>query len=155
MSETTIEDLGKWQWSLVVTDDGEVAARSSVPHDGVLTYSTRERANRADKNSEYQLAAREVVERYVHYSETGRDADDLLDAVQEALDDGDQEDTHEHLTELSTIDGGAVFHCQTCGAEGDAPDAVAHHPDCPDDETPTRHEPADFGGGESTGVQDL
>jgi len=61
----------------------------------------------------------------------------------------------EHLTKVSTIDGGAVFHCQTCGAEGDAPDAVAHHPECPDDDTPTRHEPADFGGGDSTGVEDL
>jgi len=37
----------------------------------------------------------------------------------------------EYLTQLSTIDGGAVFHCQSCGAEGDAPDAVAHHAECP------------------------
>lgn len=38
----------------------------------------------------------------------------------------------EHLTEMSTLDGGAVIHCQSCGAEGDSPETVAHHPNCPD-----------------------
>lgn len=37
-----------------------------------------------------------------------------------------------HLTRLSTIDGDDVYHCQTCGHEGDAPDAVDHHAKCPD-----------------------
>lgn len=41
----------------------------------------------------------------------------------------------EHLTKLSTIDGGAVVHCQTCGAEGEAVETVDHHDDCPDTES--------------------
>lgn len=61
----------------------------------------------------------------------------------------------EYLTEMSTIDGETVVHCQTCGSEGDSPETVAHHAECPEGDEPARHEPADFGGGESTGVQDL
>jgi hypothetical protein len=36
----------------------------------------------------------------------------------------------EYLTELSTIDGDAVVHCETCGSEGDRPDDVDHHAGC-------------------------
>lgn len=111
MTETVIEDLGKWQFALVVTD-GEVTARCGVPYDGTLYYSTRDCPNRADRNSEYQLNAREVVRRYVDESQTERDFGLLIDRVQAALGDGGRPE-------------------------------------------PTRSEPADFGGGESTGVQDL
>jgi len=38
----------------------------------------------------------------------------------------------EHLTEMSTLDGGAVIHCKSCGAEGDSPEKFAHHPNCSD-----------------------
>jgi len=76
---------------------------------------------------------------------------------------------------MTTIDGDEIYHCQTCGGEGGHPDSVGHHAGCPDAPTdgdsdsdgnddgndddgrgvPTRHEPADFGGGDTTGVQDL
>ena len=40
----------------------------------------------------------------------------------------------EHLTTISTLTGGEVVHCQTCGGEGDSRDDVDHHEDCPDTE---------------------
>jgi hypothetical protein len=40
----------------------------------------------------------------------------------------------EHLTTISTLTGGEVVHCQTCGGEGDSLADVDHHEDCPDAE---------------------
>lgn len=40
----------------------------------------------------------------------------------------------DHLTTISTLTGGEVVHCQTCGGEGDSRDDVDHHEDCPDAE---------------------
>jgi len=84
MPDRVIESHGQWQWSLVISD-GEVAARCGVPYDGVLTYSTKDRPNRADKTSEYQLDVQEVVERYVDESETDATVDELLARVRAAL----------------------------------------------------------------------
>jgi len=115
--DAVIESHGQWQWTLAVSGD-VVTARVGIPYDGVLTYSTADKENRSDKNSVYQLEAREVVERYVEHSETERGVDDLLADVRAALDEhGDQDESSR--------------------------------------EEPTRSEPADFGGGETTGVQDL
>ena len=83
--DTVIESHGQWQWTLAVAD-GDVIARVGIPYDGVLTYSTEGRPNRADTNSEYQLPAREVVRRYVVESETDHDVDELLERVQGVLD---------------------------------------------------------------------
>jgi len=38
----------------------------------------------------------------------------------------------EYLTRLPTIVGDDVYHCQTCGGEGDTPDGVTHHEECPE-----------------------
>jgi len=46
--------------------------------------------------------------------------------------DGGQEELPEHLTRMSTIDGDDVVHCQSCGGEGDSPDSVDHHEQCPE-----------------------
>ena len=40
----------------------------------------------------------------------------------------------DHLTTISTLTGGEVVHCQTCGGEGNSRDDVDHHEDCPDAE---------------------
>jgi len=76
------DDLG--DWSLLV-DRGNVLAVRTVPYDGQLYYSTEDRPNRADKNSEFGLSAREVVRRYVKIAETDRVFGDLVDDVQVAL----------------------------------------------------------------------
>jgi len=38
----------------------------------------------------------------------------------------------EHLTVMQSITGDDVYHCQTCGGEGDSPDDVDHHKKCPE-----------------------
>lgn len=82
---TVIDNCGRWDWSLRVTDDGDVVARRPVKFDGATVYSTEQLPNSLRKASLYQLDAREVVERYVHESETERSVGDLLDRVQVAL----------------------------------------------------------------------
>lgn len=63
----------------------------------------------------------------------------------------------EYLTRMSTITGGEVFHCQTCGGEGATPGGVAHHEECPEIST-TETETATDGGqlleGDETGGSD-
>jgi hypothetical protein len=76
------EDLG--DWSLLVQGDDVVAVRT-VPHDGQLYYSTEDKPNRAHKNSEFQLDAREVVRRFAAKSDTDRGFGELIDDVQVAL----------------------------------------------------------------------
>jgi len=44
--------------------------------------------------------------------------------------DGGQ-DIPEHLTRMSTIQGETIYHCQDCGVEGDSPESVHHHEQCP------------------------
>lgn len=82
---TVIDSCGRWDWSLRVTDDGDVVARRPVKFDGATMFSTEQRANSLRKSSLYQLDAREVVERYVRESDTDRSVGDLIDRVQVAL----------------------------------------------------------------------
>jgi hypothetical protein len=82
---TVIDNCGRWDWSLRVTDDGDVVARRPVKFDGATVFSTEQRPNSLRKASLYQLDAREVVKRYAHESETDRSVGDLLDRVQVAL----------------------------------------------------------------------
>jgi len=72
-------------WSLLVHPRGDVIAVRTVPYDGQLYYSTEDRPNRRDKNSEFRLDAREVVRRYVAHSDTEREVGELVDDVQVAL----------------------------------------------------------------------
>lgn len=82
---TVIDSCGRWDWSLRVTDDGDVVARRPVKFDGATVFSTERRANHPRKSSLYQLDVREVVKRYVHESDTDRPTGALLDDVQVAL----------------------------------------------------------------------
>lgn len=71
-------------WSLLV-DRGDVVAVRTVPYEGQVIYSTEDRPNRADRTSEHQLDAREVVRRFVDEGDTDRAFGDLIDDVQVAL----------------------------------------------------------------------
>lgn len=82
--DTVIEDLGKWDWSLVVTVNNEVVARQPIPHDGVLTFSTKDRPTSSRANSQHRMAETRVVEQYATRSDTDREYDELLRAVREA-----------------------------------------------------------------------
>ena len=88
MSETIERGDELGDWSLLV-DRGEVLAVRTVPYDGQLYYSTEDRPNRADKNSEYRLDARDVVQRYVTESDTDAAFGELIDRVQAALGEDD------------------------------------------------------------------
>jgi len=82
---TVIDSCGRWDWSLRVTDDGDVVARRPVKFDGATVYSTEHRPNSIRKSSLYQLDTREVVERYIHESDTEMTVGELLDRVQVVL----------------------------------------------------------------------
>lgn len=71
-------------WSLFV-EDGDVVAIKTIPYDGALRYSTEDCPNRGDKNSEYRLDTRTVIEWYVQESATESAFGDLVDDVQLAL----------------------------------------------------------------------
>jgi len=82
---TVIDSCGRWDWTLRVTDDGDVVARRPVKFDGATIYSTEQRPNSIRKSSLYQLDVREVVDRYVYESDTEMTAGELLDRVQVAF----------------------------------------------------------------------
>jgi len=72
------EEFG--EWSLLVKGDDVLAIRS-IPHQGQRYYSTEDRANRPDKNSEFGLDIEEVVKRYAAYSDTETPLPELLEDV--------------------------------------------------------------------------
>ena len=80
----------------------------------------------------------------------------------EILDDNDGENEAYTYHREPRAQGGARYvRCEGCGREvvPADPEKLLHKESCPNardrDDTPRRSEPADFGGGESTGVQDL
>lgn len=73
-------------WRLVVTDDGDVEARRTVPYDGVRRLSTEDRRYVSYRsNSLFNLTPRQVVKHYCGTADTDRDFNDLVDDVQVAL----------------------------------------------------------------------
>jgi len=85
--DRVIESHGEWDWSLVVTRDGIVAAQKPIKHDGVLTFSTEDRPSKPRARSQHRLTVDEVIEQYVTRSNTDRPAVELLDDVVAALED--------------------------------------------------------------------
>ena len=84
--ETDCDDEHPWTLAGERNDDAVIAtARKTIPHDGGLAYPTADRPIRADRRSEHQLDAREVVRRYVGRSETTTPFETLIDDVQVAL----------------------------------------------------------------------
>ena len=64
-------------YSLGVWEDGVVTAIRTVPYDGQRRYSTEDRRNRADKNSQFRLSVDEVIAEYVERGEPGGSVDEL------------------------------------------------------------------------------
>ena len=96
--ERVIEDGEEpTDWTLVVTDAGEVVARRQVPFDGVLTYSTESRRNAPRKNSEFGLDPRTVIDRYQQRADTTTSRPALIDDVQAALGAVGREDDEEAI----------------------------------------------------------
>ena len=67
--------------SLSVWQDGVVEAMRSVPYDGQRYYSIKDRANCADKSSQYRLTVEEVLTEYVERGESEADSGDLRERV--------------------------------------------------------------------------
>ncbi|SDG44499.1 hypothetical protein [Halorientalis regularis] len=82
-----IENHGEWDWSLVVTESGIVAARKPIKHDGVLTFSTADRRVPDRARSQARLTVDEVIHQYVTRSSSDTPAVELLDDVVAALED--------------------------------------------------------------------
>jgi hypothetical protein len=40
-------------------------------------------------------------------------------------------DLPSHITTMSTLTGDDIYHCKTCGGEGETRDDLNHHTDCP------------------------
>ena len=64
-------------YSLGVWEDGVVTAIRTVPYDGQRRYSTEDRRNRADKNSQFRLSVDEVLVEYIERGEPGVSVDEL------------------------------------------------------------------------------
>lgn len=83
MNETVvIEENGNWGWKLYVSD-GEVTASKAIKYDGVLTYTTEDKYIPRRRNSQANLPATEVIDRFDSHSE--RSWDSLYAAVDDAL----------------------------------------------------------------------
>lgn len=83
-----IEDRGKGDWSLSVTDDGIVRAAKAIPYDGTRAFSTKDtthsRSSRR-RGSQFRLTPETVVDRYVCHSETEFSEQELRVRINEAL----------------------------------------------------------------------
>ena len=84
MTERRFIERGKpGEWSLFVRGADVLAVRS-IPHLGQRYYSTEDRPNRPDKQSQYQLDVEEVVERYAARSATETPVPQLREDVEVA-----------------------------------------------------------------------
>lgn len=92
-----IEDAGDDDYTLLVTDDGELEARKRIPFDGVRRYTTATRPLPTGRRTESQFAldVDNVLDQYVQRSETQTPratlAEDVARALREAHDTTTQE----------------------------------------------------------------
>lgn len=77
-----IEEHGNWGWKLFVRD-GEVTASKAIKYDGVLTFTTENKYIPRGRNSQANLSATEVIDRFESHTETSWGA--LHAAVTDAL----------------------------------------------------------------------
>lgn len=79
-----IEDAGDGDYTLLVTDEGDVEARKRIPHDGVRYYTTatRDLPTGRRTRSQYGLTVADVIDYYTRYSDTTTDVSDLEAAVE-------------------------------------------------------------------------
>jgi len=82
-----IDDAGDDDYTLLVTDSGDVEARKRIPYDGVRYYSTRIRgfSTGSRTQSQYGLTVDAVIDRYLSQSETSCERARLAEGVARAL----------------------------------------------------------------------
>jgi hypothetical protein len=71
-------------WQLVVTADGVVEARRTVPYDGVRYYSTEERPTSPTANSQFGLTAATVINQFLSVADVDMDRQALRERVADA-----------------------------------------------------------------------
>jgi hypothetical protein len=87
-----IDDAGEDDYTLLVTESGDVEARKRIPYDGVRYYTTRTRglSTGSRTQSQYGLSVDAVIDRYLSQSGANRDrptvAEDVARALREAYD---------------------------------------------------------------------
>lgn len=74
-----IEDAGDGDYTLLVTDEGDVEARKRIPHDGVRYYTTatRDLPTGRRTRSQYGLTVADVIDYYTRYADTTTPASEL------------------------------------------------------------------------------
>jgi len=141
----TVHNDDGTDWKLLAhesdrTEEWVLEAAKPIPYDGVLYLSTETRQHVSyRKNSQYNLDVSEVVSRYE--DKTGAEIQTCKMCS----------------WPVGSHDPDATFRSgRFCSVKCDVKyDHIKADADAAEREEPTRSEPADFGGGESTGVQDL
>lgn len=126
-------------WRLQIRD-GNLEAARQIPHDGTLRYTTEERDHVSyRKDSVFNLSDAEVVDQYE--TKTGRSVSRCKRST--CSKPAGMQDRDDYRTRFCSVQ------CETKHEhiKADARDAERTEL--------RRSEPADFGGGESTGVKDL
>ncbi|WP_136690054.1 hypothetical protein [Halorhabdus amylolytica] len=82
-----IDDAGDGDYTLLVTDEGDLEARKRIPHDGVRYYSTASRALPSGRRtaSEFGLSIDEVLDQYAGRSATTTPRPQLAEDAARAL----------------------------------------------------------------------
>lgn len=87
MTARVIEDAGDDDYTLLVTDAGEIEARKRIPYDGVRYYTTATRALPSGRRtrSEYGLTVTDVLVRYRRNADTTSSMAELKTAIEDEL----------------------------------------------------------------------
>jgi len=87
MTTRVIEDAGDDDYTLLVTEEGEIEARKRIPYDGVRYYTTATRALRSGRRtrSEYGLTVTDVLVRYRRNADTTSSMAELKAAIEDEL----------------------------------------------------------------------
>jgi hypothetical protein len=82
-----IDDAGDDDYTLLVTDSGNVEARKRIPYDGVRYYTTEVRGlpTGSRTQSQYGLTVDDVIDKFLHRSDTDATRATLAEDVARAL----------------------------------------------------------------------
>jgi hypothetical protein len=82
-----IDDAGENDYSLLVTESGNVEARKRIPYNGVRYYTTASRGLPTGRRtkSQYALSVDDVIDKFLARSGTDLDRPTLAEQVAQAL----------------------------------------------------------------------
>ena len=82
-----VDDAGDGDYTLIVTDEGDLDARKRIPYDGIRHYSTASRALPSGRRtaSEFGLSVDDVLDQYAERSGTTTPRPQLAEDAARAL----------------------------------------------------------------------